>query len=121
MMSVPADAAARLSATARQAVSARDWPTVGRCARKLLQIDRRGAEGATAGGDGLTLLAEIQQELPDAPIVVMMTAFGTIKEAVEATKRGAVDYVTKPIEPRVLLARIRAQLRRTGAPTSATT
>jgi len=28
--------------------------------------------------------------------VVMMTAFGTIKEAVEATKRGAVDYLTKP-------------------------
>ncbi len=48
------------------------------------------------GGDGLTLLAEIQQELADPPIVVMMTAFGTIKEAVEATKRGAVDYLTKP-------------------------
>ena len=48
------------------------------------------------GGDGLTLLAEIQQELADPPIVVMMTAFGTIKEAVEATKCGAVDYLTKP-------------------------
>jgi tetratricopeptide (TPR) repeat protein len=45
MMSMPADAAARLSATARRAVSARDWPTVGRCARELLQLDRRGAEG----------------------------------------------------------------------------
>jgi DNA-binding NtrC family response regulator len=48
------------------------------------------------GGDGLSLLAAIQAELPDPPIVVMMTAFGTIKEAVEATKRGAVDYLTKP-------------------------
>lgn len=48
------------------------------------------------GGDGLRLLAAIQQELPAPPIVVMMTAFGTIQEAVEATKRGAVDYLTKP-------------------------
>jgi DNA-binding NtrC family response regulator len=48
------------------------------------------------GGDGLGLLARIQTELTDPPLVVMMTAFGTIKEAVEATKRGAVDYLTKP-------------------------
>ncbi len=48
------------------------------------------------GGDGLGLLARIQNELTDPPLVVMMTAFGTIKEAVEATKRGAVDYLTKP-------------------------
>ncbi len=48
------------------------------------------------GGDGLTMLADIEAELPEPPIVVMMTAFGTIKEAVEATKRGAVDYLTKP-------------------------
>ena len=48
------------------------------------------------GGDGLQLLADIQSELPNPPLVVMMTAFGTIKEAVEATKRGAVDYLTKP-------------------------
>ncbi len=48
------------------------------------------------GGDGLTLLASIQSDLADPPLVVMMTAFGTIKEAVEATKRGAVDYLTKP-------------------------
>jgi DNA-binding NtrC family response regulator len=48
------------------------------------------------GGDGLALLAAIQSELSEPPIVVMMTAFGTIKEAVEATKCGAVDYLTKP-------------------------
>ncbi len=48
------------------------------------------------GGDGLNLLAAIQSEIPEPPLVVMMTAFGTIKEAVEATKCGAVDYLTKP-------------------------
>jgi tetratricopeptide (TPR) repeat protein len=44
-MPAPADAASRLSATARRAIGARDWPTVERCARELLQFDRRGAEG----------------------------------------------------------------------------
>lgn len=48
------------------------------------------------GGDGLSLLAAIQSELSEPPIVVMMTAFGTIQEAVAATKQGAVDYLTKP-------------------------
>jgi len=48
------------------------------------------------GHDGLGLLADIQATFSDPPLVVMMTAFGTIKEAVEATKRGAVDYLTKP-------------------------
>ncbi len=48
------------------------------------------------GGDGLKLLADVQAELPQPPLMVMMTAFGTIKEAIEATKRGAVDYLTKP-------------------------
>lgn len=48
------------------------------------------------GGDGLKLLADVQAELPQPPLMIMMTAFGTIKEAIEATKRGAVDYLTKP-------------------------
>jgi tetratricopeptide (TPR) repeat protein len=44
-MSAPDDAAARLSHAARRAVGARDWPTVGRCAREVLRLDRRSAEG----------------------------------------------------------------------------
>jgi len=48
------------------------------------------------GGDGLTLLADIQQQISLPPLVIMMTAFGTIKEAVQATKQGAIDYLTKP-------------------------
>ncbi|MFH1844479.1 MAG: sigma-54 dependent transcriptional regulator [bacterium] len=48
------------------------------------------------GRDGLALLDEIQAKLPQPPVVVIMTAFGTIKEAVAATKRGAFDYLSKP-------------------------
>jgi DNA-binding NtrC family response regulator len=47
------------------------------------------------GGDGLELLARLKAMEPDLPIV-MLTAHGTIGSAVEAMKRGAVDYLTKP-------------------------
>jgi two-component system, NtrC family, response regulator AtoC len=45
---------------------------------------------------GLELLADIKSELDYSPVVVMMTAFGTIEGAVEATRHGASDYLTKP-------------------------
>ncbi len=48
------------------------------------------------GGGGLELLAEIRGRLPYEPVVIMMTAFGTIEQAVEATRHGAFDYLTKP-------------------------
>ncbi len=48
------------------------------------------------GRDGLSLLAELQQRSAEPPLMIMMTAFGTIAEAVEATKRGAFAYLTKP-------------------------
>jgi len=35
--------------------------------------------------------------LPNRPAVLMMTAYGTIESAVEAMKRGAVDFLTKPV------------------------
>ena len=48
------------------------------------------------GRDGLALLADLQNREEPGPLVLMMTAFGTIQEAVEATKRGAFAYLTKP-------------------------
>ncbi|MCP4293669.1 MAG: sigma-54-dependent Fis family transcriptional regulator [bacterium] len=48
------------------------------------------------GGDGLEMLGNINSSLDYKPTVVMMTAFGTIEGAVEATRRGATDYLTKP-------------------------
>ncbi len=48
-------------------------------------------------GTGLDLLDRARQLVPDLP-VILMTAFGTVSTAVEAMKRGAADYLTKPVD-----------------------
>ncbi len=54
------------------------------------------------GMDGLELLDRARAQIPDLP-VVLMTAYGTVSSAVEAMKRGAADYLTKPFERDELL------------------
>jgi DNA-binding NtrC family response regulator len=55
--------------------------------------------------DGMGLLRRIQAEAAVPPLLVMLTAFGTIPDAVEAVRLGAADYLTKPLDsPRALLA-----------------
>jgi len=49
------------------------------------------------GMDGLELLTRVVQQAPDLP-VVMLSAHGTIPIAVEAMRRGASDFLTKPFE-----------------------
>jgi len=49
------------------------------------------------GLDGMALLDAVEQKCPETP-VVLMTAFGTIDSAVEAMRRGAADYVSKPFQ-----------------------
>jgi two-component system NtrC family response regulator len=49
------------------------------------------------GKDGLALLDGLKGINPDVPVIVM-TAFGTVSTAVDAMKRGAADYLTKPID-----------------------
>ena len=51
---------------------------------------------------GLDLLKTIKLNYPDLP-VLMMTAYATIDDAVEAMRLGAVDYMAKPFAPEVLL------------------
>ncbi len=48
------------------------------------------------GRGGMDLLQDIGDQLDYQPTVVMMTAFGSIEGAVQATHRGALDYLTKP-------------------------
>ena len=48
------------------------------------------------GEDGMELM-EKAQKLPKPPICIMMTAYGSVDTAVEAMKRGAYDFVTKPV------------------------
>ena len=47
--------------------------------------------------DGMGLLHHITEQHPEVP-VIMITAHGTIATAVEALKKGALDYITKPFE-----------------------
>ncbi len=46
-------------------------------------------------GDGLTVLRRIKESSPDTP-VILMTAFSTVENAVEAMKHGAYHYLNKP-------------------------
>jgi two-component system response regulator AtoC len=48
------------------------------------------------GMDGLTLLQRAMARTPQ-PICIMLTAYGNVETAVEAMKRGAYDFLTKPI------------------------
>ncbi|MGH8262888.1 MAG: sigma-54-dependent transcriptional regulator [Steroidobacteraceae bacterium] len=51
--------------------------------------------------DGQALLAGIKRLRPDVP-VILMTAYGTIAQAVTAMQRGAVDYLVKPFDAQAL-------------------
>jgi len=56
--------------------------------------------------DGMELLRRVRQEWPDVPLV-MITAHGTVENAVEAVKLGAFDYIEKPFEQEQILQVVR--------------
>src|SRR4030067_498925 len=55
--------------------------------------------------DGISLMEEFHLILPEMPVIIL-TAYGTIESAVEAMRRGAYSYLTKPFDPRDLLLQI---------------
>jgi two-component system response regulator GlrR len=57
------------------------------------------------GKDGLALFDEIRSQHPSLP-VILLTAHGTIPDAVEATERGVFTYLTKPFDGKGLLDKI---------------
>ncbi len=61
------------------------------------------------GMDGSALLQEVRARQPDLP-VVLLTAFGTINDAVEAMRAGAFDYLTKPVDRETLLRAVQRAL-----------
>lgn len=68
------------------------------------------------GKDGLALFDDIRQQHPSLP-VILLTAHGTIPDAVEATERGVFTYLTKPFDGKGLLDKI-AQALALSAPAS---
>jgi two-component system response regulator GlrR len=75
-----------------------------------------------SGMDGLDLFDAIHRDYPSLPVIIL-TAHGTIPDAVTATKRGVFGFLTKPFESRTLLAEVERALRlsqpRAATPASA--
>ena len=77
------------------------------------QIDLMITDLRLGGDDGMALI-ERALKLPHPPICIMMTAYGSVDTAVEAMKRGAYDFVTKPLnldKVEILIARALASRR----------
>jgi two-component system, NtrC family, response regulator AtoC len=64
------------------------------------------------GMTGLQLLEHIRYQDPDFPLI-MITAYGSIENAVAAMKIGAFNYLTKPVNPDELLAVVKAAIEKT--------
>jgi two-component system response regulator GlrR len=59
--------------------------------------------------DGISLMQELHAINPEMPVIIL-TAYGTIESAVEAMKKGAYSYLTKPFESRELLFQLEKAL-----------
>ena len=59
--------------------------------------------------DGISLMEEVHAITPDIPAIIL-TAHGSIDTAVEAMRKGAYSYLTKPFEPQDLLLQIERAL-----------
>ncbi|HEY1889012.1 MAG TPA: sigma-54 dependent transcriptional regulator [Steroidobacteraceae bacterium] len=76
---------------------------VRRSAFDVLLLDMNFAAGAESGAEGLDALTQVLA-LDSQAVVVLVTAHGDVSLAVEAMKKGAADFVTKPWENERLLA-----------------
>lgn len=75
----------------------------------VVLIDLNYVRGNTSGEEGLDLLSKIQQMDSTLPVVVM-TAWSSVELAVEAMRRGARDFVSKPWKNERLLTVLRTQI-----------
>ncbi len=80
----------------------------GQEALKLLQaslVDLVFLEIRLPDQNGMDLLPQIRKLCPDKPVIIM-TAHATIETAIEAVRKGARDYLIKPVDPEDLLERV---------------
>jgi DNA-binding NtrC family response regulator len=75
----------------------------------LVLMDLNYTRDTTSGQEGLDLLTKIAQIDGSLPVVVM-TAWGSVELAVEAVRRGARDFITKPWDNARLLTIVKTQL-----------
>ena len=84
-----------------------DYATDGESAlKKIPEVDLLVTDLQLPGMDGTELLKEARRRKPEIEVIVM-TAYGTIPSAVEAMRRGARAYLTKPFDPEELIFHIR--------------
>jgi DNA-binding NtrC family response regulator len=84
-----------------------DYATDGESAlKKIPAVDLLVTDLRLPGMDGTELLQEARRRKPEIEVVIM-TAYGTIPSAVEAMRRGARAYLTKPFNPEELIFHIR--------------
>ncbi len=88
-------------AAALKALEQRDYDSV--------LIDLNYARDTTSGEEGLDLLTRIHAADDSLPVIVM-TAWGSVKLAVEAMRRGARDFIEKPWDNERLLTILRTQI-----------
>jgi two-component system, response regulator FlrC len=103
-----------LAAAGLSALSAPDAPS----ALQLLQSEEVAlviSDVQMPGPNGYQLLSSIRQVRPDLP-VVLMTAYGTVAQAVAAMREGATDYIVKPFDAPALIEMARRQLALRVAP-----
>ena len=70
------------------------------------------------GMDGITLFEAIRADNPALPVIIL-TAHGTIPDAVSAVKGGVFGYLTKPFDAKALLVEIERALAVSGVPNAA--
>ncbi len=95
-------------ATAEHAAEARDR-------MRFLQPDLLVLDVMMPGESGLSLTESLRQDQSDLP-VLLLTARGAPEDRIAGFEAGADDYLPKPFEPKELLLRIRAMLRRAPPP-----
>jgi DNA-binding response OmpR family regulator len=78
------------------------------------RVDAALVDVAMPGEDGLSLARHLRERY-DKLAIIMLTAAGTVLDRIVGLEVGADDYVTKPFDPRELLARVKTVLRRTAA------
>ena len=84
----------------------------------VVLLDFNFTPGRTDGAEGLQALDQLRA-LPCPSAVVVMTAYADVALAVEAMKRGACDFITKPWDNARLLAMVENALSRNGAASAA--
>ncbi len=99
---------ARLSAAGFRIFKAGDAASAARILKKT-PMDLLVSDVKMPRKSGMELFKEIRETLPELP-VIFLTAYGTIPDAVDAIKLGAVDYISKPFDGKELIEKIHQTL-----------